>query len=58
MIAGPGRARHGIFILLRRLHVPLAALVLVYAVAVLGFTLIPGTDPQGQPWRMRASPGA
>ena len=52
MIAGPGRTRHGIFILLRRLRVPLAALVLVYAVAVLGFTLIPGTDPQGQPWRM------
>lgn len=52
MITGPGRTRHGIFILLRRLRVPLAMLVLVYAVAVLGFTLVPGTDPQGQPWRM------
>ncbi len=52
MITGPGRTRHGIFILLRRLRVPLAVLVLVYAVAVLGFTLVPGTDPQGQPWRM------
>ena len=47
-----GRPRHGIFILLRRLRMPLAALVLVYAVAVLGFTLVPGTDPQGRPWTM------
>lgn len=46
------RSRHGIFILLRRLRVPLAALIGVYAVAVLGFTLIPGVDPQGLPWTM------
>ena len=52
MITGPGRTRHGIFILLRRLHLPLAVLVLVYAAAVLGFTLVPGVDPRGQPWRM------
>jgi voltage-gated potassium channel len=52
MITGPGRARHGIFILLRRLRLPLSALVLVYATAVLGFTLVPGVDPQGRPWTM------
>lgn len=52
MITTPGRARHGIFILLRRLRQPLVLLVLVYAVAVLGFTLMPGLDPQGRPWRM------
>lgn len=52
MITGPGRTRHGIFILLRRLRLPMAMLVSVYAVAVLGFTLVPGIDPQGQPWRM------
>lgn len=45
-------SRHGAFILLRRLRQPLAALILVYAVAVLGLTLMPGTDPAGQPWRM------
>lgn len=44
--------RHGSFILLRRLRRPLVALILVYAVSVLGFTLIPGTAPDGQPWRM------
>jgi voltage-gated potassium channel len=46
------RTRHGIFILLRRLRVPLSMLILVYAVAVAGFTLVPGTDPQGRPWQM------
>lgn len=46
------RTRHGIFILLRRLRVPLMVLIGVYAVAVCGFTLIPGVDPNGQPWRM------
>lgn len=46
------QTRHGIFILLRRLRVPLLALIGVYAVVVFGFTLIPGVDPQGRPWRM------
>jgi len=41
-----------IFVLLRRLHSPLIALVVVYAVSVLGFVLIPGMDDQGQPYRM------
>lgn len=31
---------------------PLAVLILVYAASVLGFTLIPGVAPDGQPWRM------
>ncbi|HRK56974.1 MAG TPA: NAD-binding protein [Burkholderiaceae bacterium] len=52
MNASGGRARHGIFILLRRLRQPLAALILVYAIAVLGFTLVSGYDPQGRVWRM------
>lgn len=41
-----------IHILLRRLHAPLIVLVCVYAVAVLGFVLIPGVDNNGQPWHM------
>lgn len=44
--------RHAVFLLLRRLRVPLAVLILVYAVAVLGFTLVPGRTPEGEPWRM------
>ena len=41
-----------IFVLLRRLHAPVIALVSVYAISVLGFVLIPGIDDQGQPYRM------
>lgn len=41
-----------VFVLLRRLHSPLIVLILVYAVSILGFTLIPGMDDQGRPWRM------
>ncbi len=42
----------GIFILLRRLRVPLSVLIGVYAVAVLGFTLVTGVDPEGRRWTM------
>jgi voltage-gated potassium channel len=52
MTAAASPARHGVFVLLRRLRAPLAGLIIVYACAVLGFTLIPGTGPDGQPWRM------
>lgn len=41
-----------VILLLRRLRTPLVFLILVYAVSVLGFTLIPGMDDQGRPWRM------
>lgn len=44
--------RHGSFILLRRLRLPLSVLIGVYAVAVLGFTLVPGNTPAGEPWQM------
>ncbi len=40
------------FLIFRRLRNPLILLVCVYAIAVLGLTLIPGVDDQGQPWRM------
>ena len=41
-----------LFLLLRRLRIPLILLISVYALTVLGFVLIPGVDAQGQPWRM------
>ena len=41
-----------LYILLRRLRLPLTILIGVYAVSVLGFVLIPGVDDQGQIWRM------
>lgn len=41
-----------IFVLLRRLRTPLIVLICTYAVAVLGFVLIPGQDNQGLVHRM------
>lgn len=52
MIGTDGRAQRGVFILLRRLRVPLVLLICAYAVAIVGFTLIWGTTPDGRPWQM------
>ena len=41
-----------LYLLLRRLRKPLITIIVVYAVAVTGFVLIPGQDDAGQPWRM------
>ena len=40
------------YILFRRLRSPLIVLIIVYAISVLGFVLIPGVDDQGNPWKM------
>ena len=41
-----------ISLLLRRMRLPLIILISTYAISVLGLTLIPGIDDQGNPWRM------
>ncbi len=41
-----------IFLIFRRMRVPLIILVLSYAISIVGFTLIPGQDDQGNPWHM------
>ena len=43
---------HILFILLRRLRTPLITIILVYAVSILGFVIIPGVDDTGAPWQM------
>ncbi|RUM93997.1 MAG: potassium transporter TrkA [Thiothrix sp.] len=40
------------YLLLRRLRSPLILMIVVYAVSIFGFVLIPGVDDQGNPWRM------
>ncbi|MBE2295754.1 MAG: NAD-binding protein [Phycisphaerales bacterium] len=40
------------FLALRRMRAPLITLISIYAVSVLGLTLIPGIDAQGQPNRI------
>jgi Trk K+ transport system NAD-binding subunit len=41
-----------IFLILRRMRVPLITLIAIFAVSVLGLTLIPGRDATGAPARM------
>ena len=41
-----------IYILFRRLRSPLIMLIMVYAVSIIGFVIIPGIDDHGQPWNM------
>jgi voltage-gated potassium channel len=46
------KASATIFLILRRMRVPLIVLIVIFAVSVLGLTLIPGQDADGNPWRM------
>ena len=41
-----------IYLLLRRMRVPLIMVILAYALSILGLVLIPGMDDQGNPWQM------
>jgi voltage-gated potassium channel len=50
--ASPADATSTIFLVLRRMRAPLFALIVIYAISVLGLTLIPGQDAEGKPWRM------
>lgn len=40
------------FLALRRMRAPLITLIVIYAVSILGLTLIPGLDAEGNPHRM------
>jgi Trk K+ transport system NAD-binding subunit len=41
-----------IFLIFRRMRAPLLALILSYAISLLGLVLIPGQDADGNPWHM------
>jgi voltage-gated potassium channel len=41
-----------IFLIMRRMRAPLIVLIVIFAVSVLGLTLVPGQDDEGRPWRM------
>lgn len=40
-----------IFLILRRMRAPLLMVIISYAIAMIGFVLIPGVDDHGQPYR-------
>jgi Trk K+ transport system NAD-binding subunit len=52
LAAGESEPSAAVFLVLRRMRVPLITLVLVFAVSVFGLTLVPGEDGEGQPVRM------
>lgn len=39
-------------ITIRRLRAPLILIILIFALSIMGLSLIPGLDADGQPWRM------
>src|ERR671914_2539331 len=51
-VASAVQASATIFLILRRMRAPLIVLITIFAVSVLGLTLMPGRTPDGQPWRM------
>jgi voltage-gated potassium channel len=46
---GPHLSSAGVFLVLRRMRVPLVVLILIFAVSVLGLSLMPGQDAEGRP---------
>ncbi|SHN49906.1 Trk K+ transport system, NAD-binding component [Geodermatophilus obscurus] len=50
--ASANRASATIFLILRRMRAPLIVLIVIFAVSVLGLTLIPGVDDEGRPHDM------
>ncbi len=47
-LVSPAQSSATIFLVLRRMRAPLIGLILIFAVSVLGLTLIPGQDANGQ----------
>jgi hypothetical protein len=47
--AGAGQGPPTVFLVLRRMRVPLIVLITIFAVSVLGLTLVPGQDAAGRP---------
>ena len=45
-------ASDAIFLLLRRMRLPLVVLVVVFTISVFGLAAVPGTDAQGTPHRL------
>src|SRR3954451_3864040 len=50
--ASASQASATVFLILRRMRTPLIVLIVIFAVSVLGLTVIPGQDLDGQPSRM------
>jgi voltage-gated potassium channel Kch len=52
LVEEPTAATAPIFLVLRRMRAPLIVLILIFAISVIGLTLMPGQDASGQPHRL------
>jgi len=52
LLEEPATAAAPIFLVLRRMRTPLIVLILIFAISVVGLTLMPGTDAANQPHRL------
>jgi Trk K+ transport system NAD-binding subunit len=50
--ASAAQASATVFLVMRRMRAPLIVLIVIFAITVLGLTLIPGQDAQGRPHHM------
>ena len=48
-IESSSQASSTIFLIMRRMRAPLITLITIFSISVVGLTLIPGVDPNGQP---------
>jgi voltage-gated potassium channel len=51
-IESSSQASSTIFLVMRRMRVPLITLIVIFSISVVGLTLIPGIGPDGQPARI------
>ncbi|MFT3804326.1 MAG: potassium channel family protein [Burkholderiaceae bacterium] len=51
-IVSSNQASSTIFLIMRRMRMPLITLIVIFAVSILGLTLIPGVDADGRPARI------
>ena len=51
-IESSSQASSTIFLVMRRMRTPLITLIVIFFISVVGLTLIPGVDPEGQPARL------
>ncbi len=52
LVASAAQASATIFLFLRRMRAPFVVLVAIFGISVVGLTLVPGLDAQGQPHRL------
>ena len=48
----PAPESTAVFLMMRRMRTPLIVLIVIFAISVVGLTMIPGIDAEGEPYRM------